>query len=142
MENDNTNSLEQRIAKLEDRVAELEKNNIIQRNSDDSSDHSTKSMSIKEYIIEKQPKDDVQRTLVIAAYLEAFKDVANFTAEDLKQYFKEARLKPPINVNDKINLNIKKGWLMDAGKNDQGRKIWNLTISGEDKIKSDFREDK
>lgn len=142
MKNDTTNSLEQRIANLEDRVGQLEKSNNSQRNPDDHSDHSIKSMSIKEYIIKKQPRDDVQRTLVIAAYLESFKDMANFTAEDLKQHFKEARLKPPINVNDKINQNIKKGWLMDTGKSDQGKKTWNLTMSGEDKIKNGFTEDK
>lgn len=88
-----------------------------------------RKMSPKEYILIKNPTDDLQRTLVLGAFLE-MNGMESFTTEDLKQVFREARLKLPSNINDRVNKNLAKGYLMDADTKD-GKKSWMLTMTGE-----------
>lgn len=96
-------------------------------------------MSVKEYILLKAPKDDLQRTLAIASFLELHKGLASFTVNDLKEGFREARLKQPANINDKVSKNIAKGYVMDADLKD-GKKSWVITMTGEQVIVDGFKE--
>ena len=137
MDDNNMDDLGKRLSDLEERVKQLEQSH----HQDSNSTNKAKAKSIKEYIIELSPSDDIQRTLVVASYLETHKEMTSFTAEDIKAYFREARLKPPSNVNDKINKNVAKGWLMDAAKTKDGKKTWNLTMTGEQKIEAGFKGD-
>lgn len=128
-------NLEKRLSDLEERVKQLEQ---AHHGDPTPSNKKGKEKSIKEYILELSPNDDIQRTLVIAAYLENYRGMNSFTSEAIKSHFQEARLKPPANVNDKINKNVIKGWLMDAEKTKDGKKTWNLTMTGEQKISTGF----
>ena len=87
-------------------------------------------LSITEYILQKQPVDDNQRTLVLASYLETYGPQSDFTADELRQAFKDSRLKVPLNVNDKIGKRVQKGELMAVGERD-GKKTWQLTMTGQ-----------
>ncbi|MGD9116734.1 MAG: hypothetical protein PVJ61_06110 [Dehalococcoidia bacterium] len=90
-----------------------------------------KKLSVKEFLLTKNPADDVQRTLVIGYYLENFEGVEAFNVKDLTEGFRLARERVPLNMNDKVNLNIAKGYLMPAKEKKDKFKAWVLTNSGE-----------
>jgi hypothetical protein len=90
-----------------------------------------KKLSIKEFILEKKPSDDVQKTLVIGYYLEHFEDMESFNVQDITEGFRAARETVPSNVNDKVNSNIEKGYFMVAKEKKDKLKAWYLTNSGE-----------
>ena len=90
-----------------------------------------KKLSIKEFILTKKPEDDVLRTLVIGYYLEHFKSMDRFNIRDLADGFRSAKEPPPTNINDKVNLNIRKGHIMETEEKKNKSKAWVLTNSGE-----------
>ena len=90
-----------------------------------------KKLSIKEFLLTKKPGDDVQKTLVIGYYLEHFEGMDKFNARDLTEGFRLAKEPPPTNINDKVNLNIQRGRMMEAKEKKGKFKAWVLTNSGE-----------
>jgi isocitrate/isopropylmalate dehydrogenase len=73
-----------------------------------------KHLSIKEFLLMKQPKKDVDKTLAIGYYLEHYKNISPFNAKDLENGFKEAREPPPKNINLTVIRNVEKGYIMEA----------------------------
>ena len=90
-----------------------------------------KKLSVKEFLLTKKPTDDVQRTLVIGYYLEHFESMDRFNARDLSDGFRSAKEPLPTNINDKVNSNIGKGYMMEAKEKKDKFKAWVLTNSGE-----------
>lgn len=101
-----------------------------------------KKLSIKEFLLAKKPTDDVQRTLVIGYYLEHFEGMDRFNAKDLADGFRSAKEPPPTNINDKVNLNIGKGYMMEAKEKKDKFKAWVLTNSGEKFVEEELPEGK
>jgi len=99
-----------------------------------------KRLSIKEFILTKKPTDDVKRTLVIGYYLEHFDSMDSFNIKDLANGFRAAKEPPPININDKVNMNIRKGHMMEAKEKKEKSKAWVLTNSGEKFIEGEPTE--
>jgi len=91
-----------------------------------------KKLSVKEFLLTKKPNDDVQRTIVIGYYLEHFESMDSFNIRDLADGFRWAKERPPTNINDKVNLNIGKGYMMKAKEKKDKFKAWVLTNSGEE----------
>lgn len=120
---------ETRISKLE-RLLSPEKSEIAK-----------KKMSIKEFIIEKRPKGDVQKTLTIGYFLEKCGEIASFNVKDLENGFRNARERVPSNIGDKITKNIKNGHMDEAKEKRNGLKAWYLTNSGERFIENDFKKE-
>src|SRR5689334_7617744 len=79
---------------------------------------SERPLSVTEYVLQKHPNDDNQRTIVLASYLEKYKSQTDFTADELRQAFIESRLRIPTNVSDKIGKRLQKGQLMVVGERD------------------------
>jgi len=100
-----------------------------------------KGISIKEFILAKKPEGDVQKTLVIGYYLEKYEGLDSFTAKDIEDGFRTAKETVPENINDKVNLNIKNGHMMEAKEKKDNRKAWVLTASGERYIEHDFKKE-
>ena len=100
-----------------------------------------KKTSIKEFILQKRPKGDVQKALVIGYYLEKYQDFSGFNAKDVEQGFRDARAKIPANVGDKIRKNIAKGHMMEAEEEKDEMKAYFLTSSGERFVENDFRKE-
>lgn len=100
---------------------------------------SSRLTSAREYVLKYSPSDDNQRALILGAYIEQ-KGQESFTVEDLRKVFREARLKLPANMNDKVNKNIAKGYLMDGDIID-GKKSWMLTMTGQMFIENGLTED-
>lgn len=78
--------------------------------------------------------------MTIAYYLEKYENLPCFNVSDIRESFKDAREKLPKNVPDKIQLNIKKGHMMDFGDKKDGLKAYVLTNSGEAYLENDFEE--
>jgi hypothetical protein len=117
----------------EERISKLEK--IFETKPEVSE----KRISIKEFILQKQPKNDIQRALAIGYYLEKLEGFSSFTFRDLAEGFREAREKVPPNVADKIQKNVAKGYMMEASEEKDGLKAYVLTNGGEKFVKSDFK---
>ncbi len=100
-----------------------------------------KHLSIKEFILSKKPKDDVQKTLVIGYYLEKYKEMNSFNAKDLEEGFRDAKEKVPTNINDKVIQNIKGGYMTEAKDKKDKLKAYYLTNTGEGFVKNDFRKE-
>lgn len=99
----------------------------------------SKKLSIKEFILAKNPVDDVQKTLVIGYYLEHFGGVSTFNVKDLTEGFMSAREPVPPNINDKVNLNITKAYMMPVKEKKDKLKAWILTNSGEKFVEEDLK---
>ena len=97
-----------------------------------------KKISIKEFILTKNPNDDVQKTLGIAYFKEKLEGVETFNVRDLEDGFRKAKERTPSNINDKVNMNIKNGHLMEASEKKDGLKAWTLTNSGEAFVEANF----
>jgi hypothetical protein len=117
-----------RIEDLESRVAALEGN---REQEVEVGDNSQKKQSIKEFVISKKPSNDVQNTLVFGYFLEKSENMTSFNTEDIDRCFRLAKIPVPSNLNDKINMNIRKGHLMEADEKKNNMKAWMLTLTGE-----------
>lgn len=99
-----------------------------------------KKLSVKEFLLTKKPNDDVQRTIVIGYYLEHFESMDRFNVRDLADGFRAAKEPLPTNINDKVNLNIRKGHMMEAKEKKDKSKAWVLTNSGEKLVEEGLPE--
>lgn len=99
-----------------------------------------KRLSVKEFLLTKKPTNDVQRTLTIGYYLEHFESMDRFNIRDLSDGFRSAKEPPPANMNDKVNMNIRKGHMMEAKERKDKSKAWILTNSGEKLVEEGMPE--
>ena len=97
-----------------------------------------KKLSIREFLISKNPKNDVQKTLGICYYLETYEHKASFNKEDIEEGFRRAKEKVPDNINYKVFRNIKNGYLMEAKNKLDNLKTWTLTNSGIEFVENSF----
>lgn len=100
-----------------------------------------KKVSIKEFILQKRPKSDVQKALAISYFLEKYEGLASFNVKDLEKGFRDAREKVPSNVADKILKNIAKGHMMKTGEEKDGFTAYVLTNSGEKFVDNRFKKE-
>lgn len=98
----------------------------------------SKNLSLREFMNGKNPTNDVQRTLVIGYYLEHYKKMNSFNIKDIEGEFRSAKIVPPSNINDKVNMNIKNTHIMDDVEKKNGKKAWVLTDSGEKEVEKGF----
>lgn len=125
----NIKSIEQRVADLEAQFADLK----VLLTGEDSKNTVIKpkdKVSINEFLKSKKIENEVQRTLVIAFWLDYFEKVDSFNVSDLENTFRKARLSVPKNLNDKVNMNIKNGHLAEDKEKKGGKKAWYVTNTG------------
>lgn len=101
-----------------------------------------KKLSIREFMLSKNPKTKAQKTLAIAYYLEKYDGLTSSNAKDLESGFRRAKEKPPRNVNYEVIRNIQKGYLMEAEETKDNRKAWCLTNSGVRYVDNNFEQEK
>lgn len=132
-----------KVLDLETRIIALEKI-LSEKKSDvsESGSPTAKKVSVKEFILLKKPSGDVQKALTIAYYLEKNENMHSFNVEDLAHYFQLAKEPTPQNLNDKINMNIKKGHVMEAKEKKNNKKAWVITNTGEQFVENNFKEQK
>jgi len=128
-----TEELEARLANFERRLSVLEQRLLA---GPAPSQAKAKPLSIQEFLAAKRPMTDLERTVMVAYYLEHFAQISPYNINDLKDAFRQAREPLPANINDAVNKNIQKGLMMEAGERKEGHKSWVLTGTGESFVSS------
>ena len=122
-----------RLGRLEERVGRIEK-----RLEGDGAVEAAKSkkLSAKEFLLSKNPKSETQKVVALAYFLERQEALLSFNVSDLEGAFRSAREKLPKNMNDAVNKNIARGFLMPAAEKKDSKKAWQLTSTGERFVES------
>lgn len=118
-----------KISNLEMRLTVLEQK-LTTKTSSPTGTHQ-KKQSAKEFLLTKNISGDVQKTLILAYYLEHVEGLESFNVPDLEKIFQLAKEKKPSNLNDMVNKNISSGYIMDFAEKKDSKKAWTLTSSGE-----------
>lgn len=100
-----------------------------------------KELSIKEFILQKGATSDLAKTLAVGYYLERYRKVCPFNAKDLEELFMEAKEPVPTNINDAVNKNIERGYIMEAKEKKEGKKAWTLTATGERFVENNLKKE-
>jgi hypothetical protein len=124
MDSDDTVS---RLNKLEERVERLEKYFA----NESPPVTKPRKLSAKEFLLTRSLKSEVQKVLALAYFLEHQEEIEPFNVSDLEATFRSAREKLPKNLNDAVNKNIARGFIMEAKEKKDSKKAWQLTSTGE-----------
>jgi len=128
--------LHQRLRELETRVMALEK-----RFDDGVAVGSArgKRQSAKEFLLGKSIKSETQKVLALGYFLEREESLTSFNVPDLERVFRAAREKLPANMNDIVNKNIARGFMMQAEEKKDSKKAWYLTSTGEKFVENNMK---
>lgn len=122
-----------------ERITVLEKRVM---SSIDSPLANQKELSVKEFLLETNPSKDAEKVTAIGLFLEKYKKYPSFTSKDLEWGFREAKEKPPANINARINDAIAQGFIMSHNGKKDKIKAFVVTRSGEEAVENKFRDDK
>jgi len=132
------NNTDKKIKNLEDRIIAIEKrlskveSFLAVENEPKIRKINSKTLSVKEFILDKKPKDDTQKIIAIAYFLEKYDGFTSFNTKDLAAGFERAKEKMPANINDRVNKIIgNSGYIMNAREKKDNFKAWTLTSRGE-----------
>ncbi len=117
------------LLKHEERISALER--LLRGGGDGSAVLSLKKQSAKEFLMSKDIGTETQKVLALAYYLERAEGLPSFNVPDLETVFRAAREKLPKNMNDAVNKNVARGFVMEAVEKKGGKKAWVLTATGE-----------
>lgn len=134
---ENLDEIIQKLKNHEKRIAHLEKKILEEKKVGKI----VKKTSICEFLISKNPKGDVNKTLAIGYFLEKYKNLEFFNKNDLEEYFKKAKEKIPTNINYKVYRNIEKGYMMEVKERKDNLKCWCLTNTGIKFCEKNFKKD-
>lgn len=115
-------SLEARVSAIEQSLAGRPEEQPVQR---------VKKISAKEFLLTLQIPTETQKVLALAYFLERQEEIESFNVPDLEGAFRAAREKLPKNMNDAVNKNVARGFIMEAAAKKDSKKAWNLTATGE-----------
>lgn len=99
-----------------------------------------KPLSLKEFIIDRDPANGVQMTLTVGYYLETREGITPFNTADLEVAFRAAREPVPSNLNDKANMCVRNGHFMEDKDKKNNLKAWVVTRTGEDIVRQGFNK--
>jgi hypothetical protein len=132
-------AFEEEITKIKEKLEQHDRRiSAIEKTFQRTPEAIKKKTSVKEFILSKKPKNDVQRTLSVGYYLEKWEAVASFNVRDLDQGFRDAKERVPNNINLCVIANIGKGHMMEAKEKKGNLKAWVLTNSGEQYVENSF----
>jgi len=135
-----TKKIEERISSLEERISNLERALREGSTTKSKASQSSRPISIGEYLKSKNATDDVRRALVIARWFEIYEQKNAVNMNDVSDGFRISKRKVPINVNDKMNLNVKKTHMAEDTKKgkETGKKHWYVTDTGIEFIENEL----
>lgn len=132
-----TTQIVESLRSLEKRVTELERR--LSSSTGQPAPKENKDLSVKEFILSKAPANDVEKTLAIGYYLERYDGASSFNVDEIARCFQLAKEPIPGNINDKVNMNIKKGHMTEAKEKKDKKKAWIVTNSGEQFLERGFK---
>jgi hypothetical protein len=133
--------IERRLEELERRVAQLEHPTSPKLTA--SSPEARVKPSPREFLLERGPKSDNDRTLTAVYHIEMVggQEAANF--DDIEAWYHAAKEAPPSNRRDPPYQLVKKGYLREVGKRERGMKArnrWALTNLGIKRVEGGFKD--
>ena len=132
-------SFETELSSVKSKVKDLEERiDIIEQKLHETPRVIEKQITLKEFLLSKDLKGDVQKTLAICYFLEIYKGYSYFNVKDLANSFKKAKEPIPNNINYKIIRNIAKGFIEECDEKKDGLKAWCLTQSGIKCVETNF----
>ena len=100
---------------------------------------SAKKTSIKEFLLERPPTTDIQRTLAIGYFLENHASMTSFTRPDLEKGYSDAKESPPSNISVNIRHCLKQGHMMEAEEKKNNKTAYVVTRSGEQFVTAGYK---
>ena len=88
--------------------------------------------SVNEFLSQKNFSSQTDTALGLIYYYEVVRSRASFSSDDLKQYFKESKIKVPTNPSDVVNRLVAKSHIMPADE----KGFYQLTRTGKQFIES------
>lgn len=125
-ESKTTKSLQEEVQNLKERVADLETRL-------DAGEKSNKGGDLRSLVKAFEPSTHVERALIIGYHLERHQGVENFTIKDIRNGYRDGKLKEPANMSDVLANAGERGLLRRDGEDD-GYQMWMLTLDGEQTI--------
>lgn len=135
------NNIQDQITALEERVKKLEEAFPLD-NGEIVPVSKKKKSSVKEFLMAMRLNSDTKKVIALGYFLEYVEGMASFNVNDLEEVFRSAKEKKPGNINDSVNKNIARGFLMEATEKKESKKAWVLTNTGEQFIENIFKESK
>lgn len=126
------------VKKLEARVARIEAGSATPNVDRTSGRLAPKKTSIREFLLQHPPNNDVQRTLAVGFFLEKHAGMSSFTAADLEKGYRDAKHKLPSNINMNVNHSIRNGHMMEGEEKKGNKTAWVLTAYGEEYVLANF----
>lgn len=124
------NKIQEQVNALEERVKKLEV--ALSSNAGEViAIGKKKKSSAKEFLMTKELKTETKKVLALGYFLEYTEGMASFNVNDLEIAFRSAKEKLPKNMNDAVNKNIARGFLMEVADKKEAKKAWCLTATGE-----------
>jgi hypothetical protein len=127
---------DQRIDELEKRLEKIEK--LLAVPGATARLVKPKKLSVKEFLMTKSVKSEIQKVIALGYFLEHMEGIASFNTTDLETAFRAAKEKLPKNMNDAVNKNIARGFIMEAEEKKDSKKAWYLTSTGEKYVESEL----
>jgi hypothetical protein len=131
----NESDMDLRLSNLEERVERLERQLA---GEGGASVAKARRLSAKEFMLTKTLKSETQKVVALAYFLEREEGLVSFNVPDLETVFRAAREKLPKNMNDAVNKNIARGFVMEASEKKDAKKAWQLTSTGERFVENDL----
>jgi hypothetical protein len=94
-----------------------------------------------EFIKQKGPKTDMDRIVCACYFLTKYRKIKSITKRDLDEFFPEAGMPMPLNMNDMINKNVDRGYLAPTKKLKEGLKSYYITTDGERFVETGLKEE-
>ncbi|MEC1451553.1 hypothetical protein P9D59_08450 [Bacillus haynesii] len=92
--------------------------------------NSPKYESIVLFLREKSFVNDVDLVMGVSYYIDYIENNGPFTAKDIENKLAEARQSKPTNISHFINLNIKKGFIIESPERKEGKKAYSVSSVG------------
>lgn len=129
--------IRQTLLEFDQRISALER--LFKEKGEDIKE--AKPVSIGEFLATMNPKTDIERTLVIAYYLEVNDGVSPFNKKEIEGAFKRAKEPSPKNINLCVYKNIQYTFLMESGQKKANLKAWSLTRKGMEFVEQKLKKE-
>src|SRR5579885_647313 len=126
-------SLESRMTKIETGMTGVDHVKTAPRGS-------AKKLSIKEFLLERPPSTDIQRTRCIGYFLENHAGMASFNKPDVEKAYRDAKEPVPSNIGVNIKHCIKQGHMMETEEKKDNRTAYVVTSSGERFVQGGYKK--
>jgi hypothetical protein len=134
-----SSTIEDRIGELEERVLALERS----RAASTPASPKAEVPSARDFLLDKAPKTDDDKTLTAGFYLEIISGQDSFDFDDIERFYHQAKEAAPANRRDPPYQNVQKGYFREIGKRQVGktaRNRWALTNTGIARVEEGFRK--